>query len=245
MQFNTKLNIGDSVWTVSPTDALVKQVTVERIQIFYTKKDNTNAFSYGTDDGFTIYEAHEGQRWWRTRDALVKHLLGGPEQPCHGECQCTGGGCKDADLEALLNEMIKSEESTRKSSKDEMVDAFEAFFKAPPKKEHHCGCGCQHQDLEGVLSDMPKFQSGKPKHVTEEEAFVKELERQAKSKNQSLSQLFDDLFSKPQFAGRLTPKEQQEIDDEFDALFGEHVCTRPKAKTQNELNQLYEELFDR
>jgi hypothetical protein len=74
----------------------------------------------------------------------------------------------------------------------------------------------QHQDLEGVLSDM---------QIPQEKHTAKDFNRH--------------------FDKRLTPTEQEAIDNEFDKLFGEHVCTRPKAKSKNELNQLYEELFDR
>ena len=219
MQYNTKLNVGDNVWHIN--DGKIVSSNIAEICIRHLRHIPTPLIDYKWE-GISRSEESEGKLWWRTRDALVQHLLGGPIQPCHSECQCTGGGVS---LEELLNEMMAGDK-TPNPSESVLVEAFENFFKEPPKKAPHCGCGhCEHQDLEGVLSDMPKFQSGRPKHVTEEEAFVKELQRQSKPK--------------------LTEAEMERIDNEFNQLFGEHICTLSKNKSKNELDQLYDELFDR
>lgn len=205
MQFNTKLNIGDKIWRVSSIGPAIKQSIITDIHIVFSpaSKETPNlTMLYGTDDHSTIYEHKEDETWWRTREALVKHLLRDEAKSCHSECQCTGGN--ENLIEELLNEMIKAEKDSRKNepTKEELADAFDKFFE-------------------------PTYTSGRPKHVTEEEAYVKEMERQYKEKM------------------KFTDAEKKKIDQEFDQLFGEYVCTRPKAKTQNELNQLYDELFER
>jgi len=211
MQFNTKLNIGDQLWYI--WHGKIQYSPVRRIFVEY-KEDKITRISYGCDE-VSFYESSEGTAWWTSREELVKHLVGETpkEKCCGGHCQCTGGNVADINIEDLLKEMM---------SEAELEEAFNRFFEV--KSSTNCGSNkCEHQDLEGVLSDMPKFQSGRPKHVTEEEAFVNELTRQSK---------------------KLTKEEMEKIDEEFDQLFGEHVCSRPKAKTKNELNQLCEELFE-
>ena len=219
MQYNTKLNVGDKVWHIN--DGQIKSSPITEILIRHMAGLGDKPFVDYKWDGISRSEADEGKLWWRSQEALISHLLdslpGGPTQPCHCEsnCQCTGGD--EVSLAELLENMMRGEENP-----------------------NPCGCGCEHQDTEGVLSDMPKFQSGRPKHVTEEEAFVNELAKH--SKPQDIGSLFDELFAKPHTKHH---PDEEAIDREFDQLFGEHVCTRPKARNKNELDQLYEDLFDR
>jgi hypothetical protein len=186
MHFNTKLNVGDKIWTIHPTNTTIIQLQIENIRIFYTS--SAQEIIYGVNEHFFIYDSQEGQQWWRTYTELIAHLLhktklDSKPSGCCGHCT----EVKSQTVDELCREILDSHE----------------------KKIPSSHVACQHQDLEGVLSDI---------HVDD----------------------FDLHFDK-----RLTPDEQEAIDNEFDKLFGEHVCTRPRAKSKNELNHLYEELFDR
>ena len=180
MQFNTKLNIGDSIWTINPPDAIIQKCIITAIQInHFDEKGSFVDYCTGVlagDDYLIVSEKAEGKSWWRTKEELVTHLLRTlPDQP--------------------------------------------------PKSKYK----------PIVLQPI----GDKNKYITEEQAFVNKLEQQSKPP-QSLSKLFNELFTNPK-----QHPDEEAIDEEFDRLYGEHVCTHPKAKNKTELDQLYEDLFDR
>ena len=74
MQFNTKFNIGDSIWYIG-TDGCVTESTLLVVHISTQNKNGSYSISYTTDAGFDIHEDTEGVVWWRTRDEILNHIM--------------------------------------------------------------------------------------------------------------------------------------------------------------------------
>jgi hypothetical protein len=233
MQFNTKLNVNDTVWTF-PQDTTALKFQCHTIMGITVKLFNGElpTIRYTLRNNTIIYEHKEGKQWWRTEKDAINKLYGTFGKPN----QCTCGHCEDKnnpeapDLKAqyTANKKVNSlsEEYTRffqdPGEVNENPKIDKKYFEEPktPIKNQTTTAETLYAALNAALEKMfPQPSNDKPQPIAKSE----------------LENAFNEIFHHP----------DEELDDDFDRNFGEYVCSNPKPKNQNELNALYEELYNR
>ena len=79
MTFNTKLNIGDTVWHISTREGCIKETTITGITVVhkpthYLKGECQTKIVYESSDNSNFAEENEGKFWWATRRGIIEHL---------------------------------------------------------------------------------------------------------------------------------------------------------------------------
>jgi len=121
MNFNTKLNIGDTVWHISPREGCIRETTITSISLvhqrsgFYQGEYHTQVV-YGSDDNSNFADYNEGNYWWSTRRDIIDYLT--------KTLKSVGNGKKSNPVAAPRG--------------DSLSEAFEEFFGDHPKppQEH-------------------------------------------------------------------------------------------------------------
>jgi hypothetical protein len=79
MTFNTKLNIGDTVWHISTREGCIKETTITGITVVhkpthYLRGECQTKIVYESNDNSNFAEENEGKFWWATRKGIIEYL---------------------------------------------------------------------------------------------------------------------------------------------------------------------------
>jgi hypothetical protein len=133
MTFNTKLNIGDTIWHVSTRAGCVKQATITGITITYKpiqyyRGKYFAVIVYESNDNCYFVEENEGRYWWSTSKGIIDHLT---------KTLKSVGNEKKSDPVATPNPNIKPPIGYASWLTDnELPDDFDEFFKDKLPREH-------------------------------------------------------------------------------------------------------------
>lgn len=76
MTFNTRLNVGDTVWYISTPEGCIMDTTITGVTIVHKpfRPDIQTSVVYENNDNCNFAEENEGKYWWTTRKAIIDHL---------------------------------------------------------------------------------------------------------------------------------------------------------------------------
>lgn len=108
MIFNTKLNIGDTIWYVSTREGCIVDTTITGVTIVHKpfRPDIQTSVVYESNDNCNFAEENEGKYWWTTRKGILNYFTNA--------------------LKSLENE----KKSNPVSTKDLFTEIFDEFFAA-------------------------------------------------------------------------------------------------------------------
>ena len=225
MQLTTKLNVGDNIWHISRADGCISEIEVTEIhvQVVRNEPNPQVIVNYGTDEGYGVFEDDEGKTWWKTRDAILSHIM------------------------STINDRAKVKTRPEPAKKSTLSEEFEKVFSEPaddsnwkktgefkvPKPEPQVGqCSCEDED---EFQPCPCGCQSRPTIEEEFDKFIKDA--------------YPDL-PKPPKTSLLTPEQHRIIEQEFDRIFGPENRRKVKENAKagakevlSELNDLYEQIF--
>jgi len=131
MRFNTKLNIGDSVWHVSSREGCVRETTITGITIVHKpfRPDVQTSVVYESSDNCNFAEETEGRFWFATRKGIIDYLT--------RTLQSVGNGKKSNPIAP--------------PKKDGLAEAFDELFEDTPPRPP---ISRPNQDLHKVFDEV-------------------------------------------------------------------------------------------
>ncbi len=214
MQFNTKLNIGDTVWIICRSSSCIREVTVTGVEISTIR--TPHIVTYVTDANVFLTDDEEGTVWWKTRDAILSYIMTSINARAKSKSE------PKTDAEKLSEEFWKVFTDPIDDPKyDGDYGYFWKVFTDPiddPKYDgdygYGCGCGCESRP-----------------HLPEEDEMGRLF-------GDSYTE-FERIFGKEN-----KEKYQQAIAEATDALKKSAKTAKViLGNTRSELNDLYEQVF--
>ena len=195
MNFNTKLNIGDSVWHISIREGCIRETTITGITIVHKPfhPHIQTSIVYESKDNCNFAEENEGKTWWSTRKGIIDYLT--------RKLVPVGNGKKSNPIARPRNlndefedffrdelpkppqEHFKIVPPPMRSTNKELRKIFEDVFGTPPPpvaKPKHVRCDCGLHRISELKAERAKRTGrwGTPPGIREK----------------TISDLYDELF---------------------------------------------------
>jgi len=220
MQFNTKLNIGDTVWIICTTSSCIREVVITGLQVSISTMITLPVVTYITDDGPILSDDDANTGWWKTRDEILSHIMSEINSKAKAKTRPQPHEVFFLTPDEIADRVNQAKDPWKKTGEFQI-----------PNPEPQVGGQCSCEEDTFKRKSCPCDCESRPTIEEEFDKFIKNP--------------FADAPKQPK-AGFLTPEQQQVIEEEFKRLFGPQAQERYHRaikKTRNELDDLYEQIF--
>lgn len=206
MTFNTKLNIGDTVWHISTREGCIKQTAITGVTIVHRPTDYYQGqcetkIVYTSNGNCSFAEENEGKFWWATCKGIIEHLTKTLRAADKKKPISVAAPRPAKSLDEEFNEFFNDDRPTppTRSSNRDLLKAFEdAFNPKQPQAEEKFKIAIP-PDLYRRMSKITE-ELAKKEHcncgVHRKSELIRRMKKLPGIREKTISDLYDELFER-------------------------------------------------
>jgi hypothetical protein len=204
MTFNTKLNIGDTVWHISTREGCIKETTITGVTIVHRPTDYYQGqcqtkIVYESTDNCNFAEENEGKFWWATRRGIIEHLTKTLRAADKKKPFSVAAPRPSKSLDEEFNEFFNDDvpHPPTRSSNQDLLRAFEDVFNdKQPRAEEKFKIAIPpdlYRRMSKITEGLAKKENCKC-GVHRKSELIRRMKKLPGIREKTISDLYDELF---------------------------------------------------